>query len=55
MENKVLEKNLEQISKYDKELCNKILMSNFEKSNIKVTKTQKDEYNLKLDSLHQFE
>ncbi len=46
MENKVLEKNLKQISKYDKELCNKILMSNFEKSNIKVTKTQKDEYNL---------
>ena len=46
MENKVLEKNLEQISKYDKELCNKILMSDFEKSNIKVTKTQKDEYNL---------
>ncbi len=46
MENKVLEKNLEKISKYDKELCNKILMSDFEKSNIKITKTQKDEYNL---------
>ncbi len=46
MENKVLEKNLKQISKYDKELCNKILMSDFEKSNIKITKTQKDEYNL---------
>ena len=46
MENKVLEKNLARISQYDKELCNKILMSDFEKSNISITQTQKQEYNI---------
>ena len=46
MENKVLEKNLIRIAQYDKELCDKILMSDFEKSNIKVTQTLKNEYNI---------
>ncbi len=46
MENKVLEKNLDRIAQYDKELCNKILMADFEKSNIAIVQTQKGEYNL---------
>ena len=46
MENKVLEKNLDIIRKYDKNLADRILMFDVEKSNILITKTDKDEYNL---------
>lgn len=46
MENKELEKNIDRIAQYDKELANKILMTDISKSNISITKTQKDEYTL---------
>lgn len=45
MENKVLQKNLNQISSYDKNLSNSILSTNLN-PNIKITTTKKDEYNL---------
>ncbi len=46
MENKVLEKNLFYIKKYNKNLADKILNSSFNSSNCALTKTNKDEYNL---------
>jgi len=49
MENKVLEKNLAHIAQYDKELSDKILMTEFEKSNLQLLKTNTGEYNLALD------
>jgi len=46
MENKELEKNIDRIGQYDKELANKILMTNTEKSNIKVVQNENGDYNL---------
>lgn len=46
MENKVLQENIEQIKQYDKNLADKILMFNSEKSNIQLAQNENGEYNL---------
>jgi len=46
MENKVLEENIDRIAKYNKELANKILRINSEKSNIFLCQNENGEYNL---------
>ena len=46
MENKVLEKNLDQIAKYDKKLANDILMFDIEKANINIYQSKNEEYNI---------
>ena len=46
MENKVLEKNLQAISRYDKNLADKILMFDFEKANIGAVETELKEFNV---------
>ncbi|MBR2069554.1 MAG: motility associated factor glycosyltransferase family protein [Candidatus Gastranaerophilales bacterium] len=46
MENKVSDKNLAYIEKYNKQLFNKILMTDLENSNLQLSKTNSDEYNL---------
>jgi len=51
MENKVLQKNLDAISKYDSTLADKILMLDVEKSNLKLIKTSQDEYNLLFNNI----
>ena len=51
MENKVLQKNLDAISKYDSTLADKILMLDVEKSNLELIKTSQDEYNLLFNNI----
>ena len=51
MENKVLDENLTYIAKYNKELTNKILMTDIGKSNLELSKTNSGEYNLVLNNI----
>lgn len=46
MENKVLKKNISHLASYDKKLADKILMTDTTKSNIFLSKTVKEEYNI---------
>ncbi len=46
MENKVFEKNLYYIEKYNKNLAERLLRINLEKTSISITKTTSNEYNL---------
>ena len=50
MENKVLQDNIEQITKYDKEFANEILMFENEKSNVELAQNENGEYNLLFNS-----
>ena len=49
MENKVLDKNLASLANYDKDLSDKILMTDIEKSNLQLAQNPNGEYNLILD------
>ena len=51
MENKVFNENLAHIAQYSKTLSDKILMTNIEKSNLQLSKTGADEYNLILNNI----
>ncbi len=46
MENKVLNQNLAHVAQYSKSLSDKILMTDIEKSNLQLSKTESGEYNL---------
>lgn len=46
MENKVLQEDLNAIKKYNKNLADRILTTEYKKSNFIITKNENDEYNL---------
>ena len=51
MENKVLQDNIAQIAKYDKEFANEILMFENEKSNVELAQNENGEYNILFNSM----
>ena len=51
MENKVLSQNIEQIKHYNSNLVNKILMFEFEKSNLQLAQNENGEFNLILGKI----
>ena len=51
MENKVLEKNLTYISKYSKQLSDRILMTDIGKSNLQLANTESGDYNIVFNNI----